>query len=525
MSENFLVIDVGTQSLRASVVSSSGQILVFSRQKYEVPYFSPEKGFAEQRVDFYLEEIIKATNDIDKRHPEYLKSVKGMVVDVFRDSSIILDEEKKPLRNAVLWLDQRITRIPGLKNLKWYEKILFRTIGMLDTVKYNAERTVSYWLMEHEPENWKKMKYFCPLGAYFNYRITGNLAVSTADCIGHYPIDFKSGKWLPSWHPKQSVFSIPVESLPPLVPVGQIIGKVSQEFSQLSKIPADLPVYASGSDKACETLGNGCIDKYSASISLGTACTIEVVSNKYSEPEKFLPSYQTPYPGGYDLEVQVYSGLWMIKWFVDNFGAEDKKEAKEQGISVEEVLNRKIRDIPVGCDGLVLQPYWQPGLKRPNGKGGIIGFSSVHGKYHIYRAIYEGIAFALREGMDEIVKKTHVMPSKLVISGGGSNSQELCHIIADVFGIPCTISNEVESSTIGGAMSGFVNSGVFSSPVAARKAMVTQGKVIRPNEVNHKIYNQLYKKVYLKMYPGLAKAYENNKNFYLDVQEFQKNQK
>ena len=69
MSENFLVIDVGTQSLRASVVSSSGQILVFSRQKYEVPYFSPEKGFAEQRVDFYLEEIIKATNDIDKRHP------------------------------------------------------------------------------------------------------------------------------------------------------------------------------------------------------------------------------------------------------------------------------------------------------------------------------------------------------------------------------------------------------------------------------------------------------------------------
>ena len=50
MNENFLVIDVGTQSLRASVVSSSGQILVFSRQKYEVPYFSPEKGSSSLRI-------------------------------------------------------------------------------------------------------------------------------------------------------------------------------------------------------------------------------------------------------------------------------------------------------------------------------------------------------------------------------------------------------------------------------------------------------------------------------------------
>jgi hypothetical protein len=52
--------------------------------------------------------------------------------------------------------------------------------------------------------------------------------------------------------------------------------------------------------------------------------------------------------------------------------------------------------------------------------------------------------------------------------------------------------------------------------------MVTPGQVIEPDSVNHKIYNQLYTKVYLKMYPGLAKAYENNKNFYLDVQKYQK---
>jgi sugar (pentulose or hexulose) kinase len=518
MNKQILVIDIGTQSLRASVVSSKGEILSFSKRKYDVPYLSPLKGFAEQDADFYLNELALATHDIYDDHPEYLNSISGLVVDVFRDSSVILDENKKPLRNAILWLDQRVTRMQSKDYLKWYESFLFSLVGMKDTVKYNAERTSSFWLKKNEPENWKKMKYYCPLGAYFNYRITGNLAVSTADCIGHYPINFKHGKWYSKNHLKQSVFGIPYSALVDLVPVGDIIGKVSKEFSELSLIPEGTPVFACGSDKACETLGNGCIDKHSASISLGTACTIEVVDTKYSEPEKFLPSYQAPYKGSYNLEVQIYCGLWMLKWYTENFAHEELEEAKLRQCSVEEILNERIHDISAGCDGLVLQPYWQPGLKRPNAKGAIIGFSNVHTKYHLYKAIYEGLAFALREGMDEIVRKTKKPLSYLVLSGGGSNSMELCHIIADVFGLKCYISSEVESSTIGGAMAGFMDLGVFSSAQEAKDCMVPLGECIVPDPSNHKIYDKLYKQVYLKMYPSLKDVYKNTKNFYLDVE-------
>lgn len=518
---SILVIDIGTQSLRASVVSSNGEIIAFSKQEYEKPYISPEKGFAEQDVNYYLEQLVKATNDIYDDHPEYLKSISGMIIDCFRDSSVILDKDKNPLRNAILWLDQRVTRL-NQSNLKWYEKLIFGLVGMSDTVKYNAERTPSFWIMENEPELWNKMKYYCPLGAYFNYKITGNLAVSTADCIGHYPVDFKRGKWLSKHHLKQDVFKIPYDALPPLVKAGEVIGKVTKEFSRLSKIPEGLNVYACASDKACETLGNGCIDKSTAAISLGTACTVSVVDSKYSEPEKFLPSYPAPYQGSYNLEVQIYCGLWMVKWFIDNFGYEEKMEARRRNISTEEVLNEKIKDIPAGSDGLVLQPYWQPGLKRPNAKGGIIGFSNIHTKYHLYKAIYEGIAFALREGLDEIVKKTHKVPSYLILSGGGCQSMEICHIIADVFGIPCMISNQLESSTLGGAMAGMLDIGHYKTPQEAKRAMVIPGQTIEPNTINHQIYDSLYKKVYLKMYPSLAKVYQNNKNFFLDTEELLK---
>lgn len=519
MKDEMLVVDIGTQSLRASIIDKEGHVLDFSKQKYEVPYYSPKEGYAEQNIDYYMDELCFATKELEQNRPGILSEIQGMVMVCFRDSSVILDENKKPIRPAIVWLDQRITQIPHQKNLKWYEKLLFHIIGMNDAVKYNSERTVSFWYIKNEPDNWKKMKYYVPFGAYFNYKLTGNLCVSSADCIGHYPVDFKKGKYLPSIHPKINVFKIPLNSLPKMVPTGSVIGKVTKEFSEKSLIPEGTTVYASGSDKSCETFGNGAIDKDVASISLGTACSIDVVDTRYSEPEKFLPSYQTPYQGAYDLEVQVYRGLWMIKWYVDNFGDTDKAEAQRLGVSIEEYLNRKIETIAPGSDGLVLQPYWGPGLKRPNAKGSIVGFSGVHTRFHLYRAIYEGIAFALREGLDEIMKKTHRKPSKLIVSGGGSSSEVMLHIIADVFGIPVYKAADSEASSLGAAMSGFLFSNVYATPKEAVSHMVKEGTRIDVNPKNHEIYDRLYKKVYLKMYPSLKKIYRNCKDFYLNTTE------
>ena len=519
MNSYLLVVDVGTQSLRASIIDEKGRVLAFSQRKFVEPFFSPEKGFAEQHADFYLNELCKATKEIYDFDADIMKNISGMVIDTFRDTSVILGSEKKPIRPSILWLDQRVTRIPHMRNLKGYEKFIFTLVGMNDTVKYNAERTPSYWLMENEKENWNKMKYYVPLSAYFNYKITGNLAVSTADCAGHYPYDFKRGKWLPKHHLKQDVFSIPYDALPPLVKVGDIIGEVTQEFSLASKIPAGTKLIASGTDKACETLGNGCYGDDFASVSLGTACTIDVVSKKYKEPETFLPSYIAPYPGSYDLEVQIYRGLWMIRWFLDNFGGNDVLESRTLGVPVEEYLNKKISEIPAGSDGLVLQPYWGPGLKRPNAKGSIVGFSGVHTRFHLYRSIYEGIAFALREGLDSIVKKTHKKPKFIVVSGGGSASDVFVQIVADVFGVPCYRTENRESASLGAAMSGFLALGIYKTPKDACDNMVRRKDIIKPNPKNHDIYDKLYHKVYCKMYPSLKNVYNSCKNFYLDYKD------
>lgn len=515
MSSQMLVADIGTQSLRVTIVDESGEFIKFAQKKYEEPYFSLKDGWAEQNADYYMDILSSLTLGMVKEDPAVFDGVTGMVVVDFRDSTVLLDEDKRPIRPCILWLDQRVTRIPGMKYLRGYEKLLFSAIGMTDTVKFNAERTPSHWYMKNEPENWNRMRYYAPLGAYFNYQITGNLVLSPADCIGHYPINFKKGTWLPKIHPKINVFGIPLDKLPPLVPLASVIGTVTKEFSEKSGIPEGLPLYASGSDKCCETYGNGATQPDIASISLGTACSIDVVDGKYSEPERFLPSYPAPYKGAYDLEVQIYRGFWMIKWYLDNFGCNDIAEAEKEGICVEEYINRKVSEISPGSDGLVLQPYWGPGLKRPNAKGSIVGFSGVHSRYHLFRAIYEGLAFALREGLDAIVKKTHRVPDKIVVSGGGSKSKIMLQILADVFGITVYPTLNPESSTLGGAMSGFLATGVYKTPEEASKAMVKWDEPIQPIKENHEMYNRLYKTVYVRMYPSLAKIYANCKDFFL----------
>lgn len=517
MEHIILVVDIGTQSLRVSLVTDNRGIIAFNQQKYEKPYFSPKKGYAEQNADFYIDTLIKASIELKKEYPSDFEAAEAIVIVTFRDTAVILDENMKPLRPAILWLDQRTADLKDMHFLKLYERALFKVLGMTDTVIYNAERTAAQWLKLNENDNYNKMKYYAPLSAYFNYRLTGNLVVSSADCIGHYPLNYKKRHYYSKLHPKVDVFAIPIEKLPPVIAPKKVIGYITKEFSLLSGIKEGLPLISSGSDKACETFGDGIIDKDTAAISLGTACTIDVVSNKYKEPEAFLPSYETPYGEGYDYEVQIYRGFYMIRWFYDEFGIEDKENAKKKGVSLEAYLDSMISSINPGCDGLVLQPYWGPGLKRPNARGSIIGFSAAHTRYHLYRAIIEGIGFALLEGLETIMKKTHKKPKYIVASGGGAHSDVILHIMSDIFGIEIRKPKDVESTTIGGAMSAFLSIGVYSSPKEAINKMVKIEKIIKPDMKNHEIYQYLYKNVYKPLYPSVKTIYHNSKKFFLMV--------
>ncbi len=508
-----LTIDFGTQSVRTSLINKTGEIEAIIKKKYDPAYFSREKGYAEQDPDYYYNVMIECLTELAKNNKDKLERIKGSTISTFRDTSVQLDKDLKPVRDSILWLDQRMAK--GSEKIPLAYSALFKLVGMGETIKLNRSRTMAHWLKENEPETWKKTYKYVNISTYLTYKLTGQLVDSAANLTGHYPINFKKRKWYGEKALKGVIFGIPSRMLFELKQPGEKIGVISDEIAKKTGLPTNIPLFASGSDKACETLGLGALDKSIGAISYGTASTIEVSNQKYHEPEPFLPAYPAAVPNWYNMEVQVYRGYWMLSWFSKNFASELIDESKIQSMAVEELLNKKLSDIPPGCDGLVLQPYWGPGLRRPLAKGGIIGFSDIHTREHLYRAIIEGIGYALKEGLESIEKSQKHKVKELRISGGGSQSDIICQITADIFNLPVSRVQTYETTSLGEAISVFVALGEYKDVNEAMNEMSHKTTTFVPNKEAAEQYEDLYRKVYLQMFPRL-------KNVYKDLNKFTK---
>ena len=119
--------------------------------------------------------------------------------------------------------------------------------------------------------------------------------------------------------------------------------------------------------------------------------------------------------------------------------------------------------------GLTLQPYWSPGVRipGPEAKGAIIGWGDVHTRAHLYRAILEGLAYALREGAERTERRAKVTVTELRVSGGGSQSPAAVQLTADVFGLPTGRPHTYETSGLGAAIDAAVGLGIHPSFEAA----------------------------------------------------------
>ncbi|MDY0118097.1 MAG: FGGY-family carbohydrate kinase [Bacilli bacterium] len=508
--ENYvLTIDFGTQSVRAMIFDDKGNTCAFEQVKYEQPYFSVKPNWAEQLVSYYWECMKKATLALKEKHSVLLNKVIALGVTTFRDSPVLLDKNFEPLRPLILWLDQRQPK--KLKPLALWKRIIFGIVGMSKTVIHNKLRTPAIWIQENEPEIWSKTAYYVNISTYLMYRLTGNLADSPANQTGHFPINFKKQVWYKDSALK-NIYEIPKIKLCKLVKQGEVIGVISKKISDETGIPEGLELIATGTDKGCETIGTGCVRNDMASISYGTASCVEVSNPRYIEPETFLPAYAAPIPNLYQLEVQIYRGYWMVSWFLHEFGSTETLEADLLKLSAEEILNKKVSEIEPGSNGLVLQPYWGQGLKRPEVRGAIVGFSDVHTRLHIYRAIIEGVAYALREGLEGIERKQKNKVKEIRLSGGGSQSDVICQITADIFNVPVKRIQTYETASLGVALAVFVAKGVFKTYEDATLNMVHVRDEFKPDSSANKKYEYLYKKVYLKLYPRLSKIYKRVRN-------------
>jgi len=505
--DQILAIDNGTQSIRALLFDPRGNLIAKSRVPIEA-YFSNAPGLAEQHAEVFWQAVSTACRQLWSMPGVSRDALAGVGVTTQRGTVINLDAGGNPLRPAILWLDQR--RTEGLRPIGGAWGLAFKLSGMAPTIAYMQAEAEANWIFTHQPEVWKQTRHYLLLSGYLTYRLTGRFVDSVGCQVGYIPFDYKGKRWPRRGDWRWQAVPLDRKWMPELIPPSQKLGEITAAASEATGIPQGLPLIAAAADKACEVIGSGALAPHIGALSYGTAATINTTHRKYIEAIPMIPPYPSAVPDAYSLEIQIYRGYWMVNWFKQEFGEHEQRLAAQRAVPVEELFDDLVRSVPPGADGLMLQPYWSPGIKvpGPEARGAMIGFSHVHTRAHVYRAIIEGLAYALRDGAQRTSKRSGVPITELRVAGGGSQSDAAMQVTASVFGLPASRPHVYEASGLGAAIDVAVGLALHPDFETAVKEMTRLGRTFEPDPRAQAVYQELYQNVYGKMYQRLKPLYE-----------------
>ncbi|MFD1170199.1 FGGY-family carbohydrate kinase [Oceanobacillus caeni] len=495
---NYLLgTDIGTSGTKTILMDTAGNLIAQDLQEYDV--LTPKHLWAEQWPDVWLDATKISIKNTVKKSGISAEKIRGIAISgLYGGSGIPLDEEMKPVRPCMIWMDRRAE-----EETQW----VLDNIGedKLREITHNGADpyygyTKMLWMKRNEPENWEKTKLFLPPNDYVIYKLTGEIVIdySSAGNIGGI-FDMNNRCWSKEM---MDAMGIPLSMMPEkIVESTDIVGGVTKEIAEELGVSEGMPVIASGIDSGAANIGLGVFESGIYAAAIGTSMCAALISDK---PVKGKDLIAWPYL--YDAKRLSYyfaganTAGAIVKWFRQIMCQYEIELEKAGGKKAYDILNEQAVDIPAGSEGLIVLPYFM-GERSPiwdsDAKGTIVGLSLAHTKAHIYRAFLEAVAFSLRDAMEATGEN---LGEYILLAGGVTKSKLWRQIFADVTGYPvvCPV-NDVEAN-MGDVMLAGIGTGLLSYE-DVKQWQVLDEKII-PNKQNHQKYNEYYK-VYKSVYNNL----------------------
>ncbi|GGD10361.1 FGGY-family carbohydrate kinase [Pontibacillus salipaludis] len=361
---------------------------------------------------------------------------------------------------------------------------------------------------EHKDDG---VHYVTTTSGYLGLRLTGEYNDTAANCEVFWPVDRETLDWSTDDGDIRAQ-GLTRDMLFNLVKPGEKLGVLRGDLASDLGLNEDIPVVATANDKAVEALGSGINEERSIMISLGTFISSMLIRDQYVEnAQNFFPTFASiPFKYAYESN-GIRRGLWTVSWFKNLIGEELTTEANKKGVSEEAFLNEKAKEVPVGSDGLFTILDWLASPDQPYRKGMMIGFDQRHTRYHMYRSILEAIAFNMKNNIDDMLEEMKIGLDELVVIGGGSKSDVMMQILADLFGLPVHRRVGSSSACLGAAICTTQYLGVYHDFESAAQEMVETETTFTPNDANHEFYMKVNEEVVKHIRPHTD---EINKRIY-----------
>jgi xylulokinase len=488
-----IAVDSSTTASKAVIWDRHGQAVAEGRAS--LPLLNPRPGWYEQRADLWWESTAQAlraaTGQIDPRR------LGAICITHQRESFVPVDEQCRPIRDAILWLDERSLAQVEAMDARFGNARIHQITGKPVAMTPSLYKIL--WLQEHQPDVLRRAHKILDVHAYLVWHLTGLWKTSWACADPMGMVDMRSLSW--SAELLHALDLDPAQYVD-LAPPGALLGEITGAAARATGLPAGLPVVAGAGDGQSAGLGANVTRAGQAYLNLGTAVVSGAHSERYAADAAFR-ALGSPIAGAYTLETLIRGGTFTITWFAERFAHD--LQGTGQG-SVEDQLEAAARDVPPGALGLLAVPYWN-GVATPywdgSASGITVGWTGSHGREHFYRALLEGIAFEQRLSTEGIERALGQSINEYIALGGGSKSALWCQIVADVTGRRVTRANTAEATCLGAGVLAAVAAGWYDDARSAAAAMTSAGESFDPRPATQQTYDQLYREVYLGLYPAL----------------------
>ncbi len=494
-----LGIDVGTGGTRALIIDAEGLVVASATADHE-PFASPKIGWAEQNPEDWWRACCVAVRKVLSEGNVRGGDISCVGFSGQMHGAVMLDGADNVVRPALIWCDVRTEKqCHDLTRAIGPDKLIQLTCN---PALANFTLSKFLWVRENEPENWSRVRSVMLPKDYVRFRLSGDKAIDVADASGTLLLDVANRRWS---REMLEAAGMDPKLLPAVFESPDVCGQISKAGAAATDLKEGTPVVAGAGDQAAGAIGMGIATPGAVSATIGTSGVVFAATDRPAlDPKGRLHTFCHAIPGRWHVMGVTQAAGLSLRWFRDQFGA-----GHYDGSDAYDRLAAEAATIPPGADGLLWTPYLMgertPHLD-PNARGALVGITASHTRAHIIRAIFEGVAFSLRDTFT-IFGEIGVPVKQIRLGGGGAKSPLWRQIQADVYGHEVELVEAEEGAAYGAAILAGVGAGVWPTVDSACAAIVRVASRVPPTPASVKKMNESYA-AYRRVYPATRSIFQ-----------------
>lgn len=457
-----LGIDLGTSSVKALLLSPGGRRLAVAHAGYGID--SPSPGWAESDPAVWWRACVGVVRRVVAGHEQAVAAV-GVTGQMH--GVVLVDHTGEPLRSAILWADRRsaaqLTPYRALASEQRRRLANQPAVGM-------AGPTL-LWLRDNEVGSYERARWALQPKDWLRFELTGEAATEPTDASGTLLYDLPGDDWAGD---VISALGLRRELFPPVAASAGTAGTLLPQAAAELGLPVGIPVALGAADTAAAALSVPELAEGEILLSVGSGAQLYApTASAHPDPTGRTHLFRAATPTGYYALAAMQNAGIALEWARSRLGA------------TWDAAYREAFSAPAGANGLTFLPYLS-GERTPHfdpeATGGWLGLRLEHTRAHLLRAAFEGVAFAIRDGL-EALREIGYDPARLLLAGGGSLHPRWRQLLADTLGRPLvSVPLPATASARGAALLAGMSLGRSAGGPDAPPLPLEEGEVTRPGE-------------------------------------------